>query len=377
MYNLCLLNKQFQTVKIIDVFESLLWTVRYKDAGEFELYTPISQDLLESIQVGMYLANDSFVNKNDNRSHLMVVESLELDQTHLKVTGRDLKSILDRRVVWDRTEIPGGTNIQEAIRTIVNDAIISPELEQRRISNFIFDTVSNNWPSTEEMTQYEGNSLLEVMNDFCSKYKIGYEVIFDFDDKNFHMNLIKPVDHSYDQTANTPVIFSAAFNNLKSSKYLESVSTYKNVAFVSGERYQDDELNKFWVTDIAGDNSLSGLERREAYIDASSVVHEDEYANVYGDRIDPDGTYRQRLREYGQTELNKKDYRYIKDYEGEADPADSQYQFMRDYQIGDIVEIVTVWGIGAVVRVSEVVLSMSTSGYTLVPTLETIEEDDE
>lgn len=374
MENIYLLDESFKEEYVVDVFESLIWTVRYKEAGEFELYTPISEDVLSKFAIGKYLLNDSFY--SNNTAHLMVIETLELDQTHLKVTGRDLKSLLDRRVVWDRTEIAGETDIQTAIQTLINDAIIRPTLTQRKIDNFVLDLVNAEWPKTEEMVQYEGNSLLEVMNDFCTKYKVGYEVIYNFTDKKFHMHLIQPVNHSYDQLTNPPVVFSASFNNLKSSKYIESVSTYKNVAFVSGEHYQDDALNKFWITDIAGDNTLSGLARREAYIDASSEVHEQSNGDLRGDDPNPDGTYRQRLREYGRTELNKKDYRYIKDYEGEADNAASQYQFMRDYHIGDICEIVTVWGMSSMVRVSEVVLSMNTSGYTLVPTLEAIEEGD-
>ena len=33
------LNTEFESVAIIDTFESLIWTDRYYEAGDFEIYT--------------------------------------------------------------------------------------------------------------------------------------------------------------------------------------------------------------------------------------------------------------------------------------------------------------------------------------------------
>ena len=48
----------------------------------------------------------------------------------------------------------------------------------------------------------------------------------------------------------------------------------------------------------------------------------------------------------------------------------TDYVFNRDYKIGDTVELITRYGESVEVRVTEMVLSASTSGVTLMPTFE-------
>lgn len=376
MNNLMILDSNMEMESVIDVFESLIWTIRFKETGDFELYTPISNDILSRLAVGKYILSDRFFDKQANEAHLMVIETLELDGTHLKVTGRDLKYLLDLRIVWKEIGFDKDSPALTMIQTLLNDAMINPEIPERKIDNFVFDTTSGEWGTLKENTQITCDSLLNHMSTFCTEYKFGYEIVYNFSDKKFHMRLISPVDRTYDQLIVDPVIFSVSFNNLKSSKYIESISTYKNVALVSGEQYSNDDLDLHHKKAIFGD--ASGLNRREAFIDASSVVHKPEGGEEYYDDPEPgQRSYVAILEDYGSKELKKKDYAYIKDYEGEADDAASEYEFMRDYDIGDIVEIITPYGMSSIVRVTEVVLSLSTSGYTLVPTLESLDKEDE
>lgn len=380
MDNLWLLDDSFDQEYIVDDYESLIWTMRYKEPGDFELYLPLMQKYIDIMQVGKFLLEDRFYfEEADNKyAYLMIIETIEIDEQHMKVTGRSLESILDRRIVWNKTKFEADTPVITALITLIDNNIVSPEEDHRQIENFVFtNQLGEEWGTIEEEVQYEGNTILDVVGDFCEKYKIGYEVVFNYDLYRFEMSLVKERDLSYGQTDYPPVIFSASLGNLKSSKYIESSANYKNVAFVAGERFNDDQLNVFFVNDIAGDNTLTGLERRETYIDSSSVVHEDDASNLYGDNPDPDGTYRERLRQYGLTELNKKDYAYENTYEGEMDPAANAYQYHADYRIGDIAEIVTSFGGSAKVRVSEIVLSISASGITFIPTFESVNKEDE
>ena len=221
------------------------------------------------------------------------------------------------------------------------------------------------WEKLEEDTSYENTDLLNAINDLCVKYKVGYEVIIDFTDKHFHMHIIKPIDHSWDQTDAPAVVFSQEFNNLKKSNYIESIDKYKNVAFIRGEKYSDDDLDKFTQTEIMGD--ASGLLRRELFVDASSLSHNEDDGTIYADY----DTYQNMLKEKGKTELEKKENSYTKVFDGEADTeAMTDYVFNRDYKIGDVVEIVTRYGESVPVRVTEMVLSVATSGVTLIPTFE-------
>ena len=51
------LNTNFESVAVIDEFESLIWTDRYDEAGDFELFMAMNNDLLKYIRQDYYLWN--------------------------------------------------------------------------------------------------------------------------------------------------------------------------------------------------------------------------------------------------------------------------------------------------------------------------------
>lgn len=394
-----ILDENFENVRYMDVFESLIWTTRYKEPGEFELYIPYTRELLDDLTVGRYVYTNEFYDVESDTAHLMIIESVELDDDHLKITGRSLRSILSLRIIWGQTVIKkkddneNTVTVYDAIKRLVTEALIVPiepkdydnpfdpsihydmssERAARVIPNFIFEEDSNTWPEITDDTQYDCENLLDVINDLCVKHKIGYEVVAHFSDKTIHMRMIRPVDHSWDQTDAPAVIFSPEFDNLKKSNYIESITNYKNLAIIRGYRYDDDELGKFQQVAILG--TASGLKRRELYVDQSSLQYDD--APRPGD-AHPWDTYESMLREKGKTELEKKEYSYTKVFDGEADAeAMTDYKFGEDYKIGDTVELITRYGESVQVRVTEMVLSASTSGITLIPTFEATRYEDE
>lgn len=364
-----LLDEKFESVDIVDNFESMLWTLRAKEAGEFELYTLVSDKLIEMYKIGRYIMCESFYDKTSDIGHLMIIEDLEISSDAINgdkliVTGRSLKSILDRRIVWKQTHIEKGTAVDVIIKQLIMDSIINPESSYRKIANFKYDDVPGDWGTIKKDIQFLGESVYECMTSLCDKYKISYEIVFNFNDKCFHMHLIKPVDHSYDQVSAPVVVFSYQFGNLKNSNYKKISSSYKNVARIHGE---GDEYNAL-VVDLHNED-FSGLERREVYVDASSLSQEKEDGTIYGTT-----TYTNMLKTRGEKEL-KKDI--IKEtYEAESEDG-LGYEFNIDYGIGDVVEILNEYNIETKVIVEEMVLSISTSGITLVPTFESPNEDDE
>ena len=95
--NIYVLNEQFQKTSIIDVYESFIWTDRYYESGDFELVIPASSEMVSILQKDLYLAID-------NSECTMIIEDIEITTNYeegnkLKVTGRTLDSILDRRII--------------------------------------------------------------------------------------------------------------------------------------------------------------------------------------------------------------------------------------------------------------------------------------
>lgn len=258
--DLVVLNTNLDAISIIDTYSSLIWTDRYNEYGDFEIYTRMSESILE------YVKQDYYLRSRDSE-HIMIIEKLLVSSdveegNNLTITGRSLESILDRRIIWGQKTISG--NLQNGIKTLLDENVISPSKPERKIDNFIFEASTD--PAVVGLTieaQYTGDNLYDVIHNLCSERNIGFQVTLN-DNKQFVFKLYSGTDRSYDQIENTYVIFSPKFDNLISSNYIESKSALKNVTLVGGEG----EGSSRRYTAVG---NISGLERRELFTDARDV----------------------------------------------------------------------------------------------------------
>ena len=345
------MDTNFKMVSVLDVFISFIWTDRYYEYGDFELYTRVSTDILSKIQSEYYLLNKE-------SEHLMIVENIEIetdleDGHTVKITGRSLESILNRRIVWSSTIISG--NIQDCIKKLLNDSIISPSISERKIDNFIFDT-SNNSKITNtiiEETEYNGDNLYEIISGLCSANDIGFKVVLNKSNQ-FVFSLYVGEDRSYEQTKNPYVTFSPEFDNLINSNYVESIQDYKNVTLVAGEKDDND------IPKTASTGNVSGLSRRELYTEATDINQKQE-----DDTTLTDEEYKNLLIQRGNEALLE--HKISVTFDGEFD-ATQMYTYNKDFFMGDIVQVANEYGIESKARIIEFIQSQDTNGYSMYPT---------
>lgn len=337
------LNPNLETIKIIDTIKSLIWTDRYYGAGDFEIYTPVNLELMSFLQQDHYLWRKG-------SEHLMIIESIEIEcdleeGDHLIVTGRSLESILDRRIVWEQTILTG--NFQDAIQTLLNENIISPEMEDRKISNFIFEPSTDpNILSLTVDTQIErGTNLYEAIYTLCFERGVGFKITLS-DDK-FIFKLYKGQDRSYDQFDNPYVVFSHDFENLINSNYIESKTNLKTVTLIDGED----------GSTVVGEGS--DLTRREIYTDAKSI-----YRTIDGVTL-TDDEYLAQLEQRGSEVLSE--HSFSTSFDGELDSA-TTYKYGEDFFLGDLVQIINEYGIEVKARIIEMIYSQDLSGLKEYPT---------
>lgn len=265
--DLMVLDRDLNAIAVVDTYNSLIWTDRYQEYGDFELYMPMSIEVLSYIQKDNYLWNKE-------SEHLMIIEQLLIesdveDGAKITVTGRSLESILDRRVVWGLKTISG--SLQNGIKALLDENIINPTDTNRKIPNFIFEASTD--PEIVEMTvdtQYTGDNLYDVIQKLCFERGMGFKITVN-ESKQFVFKLYVGTDRSYSQSEYPYVVFSPNFENIISSNYVESKSGLKNVTLIGGEG----EGIERRYTHIG---NTSGLDRRELFTDArdiSSDVDED------------------------------------------------------------------------------------------------------
>lgn len=351
--NLLVLNKKFETTYLVDAYKSLIWTERFNQPGDFELYTEVSGEALKNIYRGLYLVNP-------DSEYPMIVNDIEILSdlelgNYIKFTGKSLEQIVGRRIVWQMTKING--NLQNGIQRILNENIISPTIDERKISNFIFTPSSDEKITKLTMDkQYTGDDIKELVEELCQLNEIGYKVVLNALNQ-FEFSLYAGTDRSYNQTANPPVIFSPKYENLINSNYYESDSDYKSITLIAG---QGEGEERVYTTYGSGE----GLERRELFTDARDLSPQDI----------TEAQYLQNLQNRGKEKLDE--HTAITTFEGEVEPYKS-FVYKEDYFLGDIVQIENEYGKKGTTRITEVITCHDENGYSVIPTFEMKDINDE
>ncbi|MCM1218135.1 MAG: siphovirus ReqiPepy6 Gp37-like family protein [Lachnospiraceae bacterium] len=336
-------------VSVIDDAVSAIWTGRYYKPGDFELY------LRASSQAAGFMRQNCYIKRADKDS-LCVIEHVEIQEDaesgdHYIVSGRDLKSLLGRRIVWSQTALKGG--VEDCLRKLVSENAIDTAPE-RVIPRLVLGEKSGFAGTMAK--QLTGKNLMEAVSDICTTYQCGCDVLFLAGE--FQVIFYKGENRSYSQagTDNPYVVFSAEFDNLISSIYVQDISEYQNVALVAGEGE-----GKARRRTVVGE--ASGMDRYELYVDARDISSNE------GEISESD--YMEQL--YGRG-LEKLEAALASEtFEGEVDNT-SMYIYGEDYFLGDIVAVKNKYGITGNARVVEMIECWDDGGYTAVPTFETCVE---
>lgn len=357
---LYVLDNDFIQFYAISEFTSLIWTERYWGYGDFELEVLYDLDILKNVKIGNYV---TLGGSND----IMVIESMsisyEIDNKasrYIIYKGRSMESIFDRRVMWGEWFYEE-KDAQSIIFDLIDKCIISPEDENRKIG--FFRTKEN--PEIPEiiLTLFgDGDNLYEIISAICQEKQIGMRCELIEKERVIEFSLYSGVDHSYDQLANPPVIFSSDYENLGPSRYSLDTSKFKTVALaVSPWRdtptYDEEgELDGSETTRSVievGDFSVTGLNRREIFVSCGSGYPED-MAQEAMEEI---------------AELNR-----LEELDSELDPK-RQFVYGVDYSVGDIVQVITEFGLDTKAIVIEFIRSWTDVGYTEVPTFKLLDKE--
>lgn len=347
-----LLDTDFRRIRLIDEYISLIWTDRYNEAGDFELYLNASLENVKTFQIGMYLSSTS-------SEHMMIIETVEIksdieDGSKLIISGRSLESILSRRIVWNQTVFEN-KNIQDIIFELLKDSIISPNNASRKIDNFIFERLENTQVNTVRLDkQYTGDNIYTVIHELCEQYGLGFKLIRVNNQFRFGLYMGKNHTHGTDSF----VTFSPRFDNLISSNVITSIRDNVNIACVAGEG--EGASRKI----ISAGTETSGIERMELFVDARSVSSKTENDTV----ISPE-QYKSILLQKGMEELNVHQSKTT--IESEVD-YNGIFKYKKDFDVGDVVNVSNEFGYSGKLRITELVISDSIDGITIVPTFKAI-----
>lgn len=420
MIDIYVLDKERQAVGVIDAYKSMIWTQRYQELGDCELYVPATDENVALLRMGYYLA------RSDN-DMLCKINRIELttnaeEGNYLTVTGTDAKSILDQRIIWTTSTCNG--NVETFIRRLITNALISPSIAARKVNFVTLAPAAGFTATATEQVSYA--NLGEKIREYCKQYGWGYRATLTSAGK-IQIELYAGEDRS------AVVIFSDDYENLSTSDYINSCENMGNTALVGGQGEGKARI-------LATLGTAAGEDRFEQFVDSRNTAQTINYAELVeeypgGSIVASGSLYNYRLarldleiidathkawlqskysgtivtisgKEYYRitnaviatletnapmdtttvtlTELIYHSYLLnngvqslagqgeIETFQGEIIP-DVTFVYGRDYNLGDIVTVGNEYDFTTEVRISEILECMDENGYRVEPTFEYIE----
>lgn len=324
---------------IIDTAQSVIWRSVYFGVGDFEIYVQATPEIIALLQAGR------LVTRPDDLE-VGIIETINIASDPqsgrmLTATGRFAKSILERRLIYNlsgtvNTPAILRGNVETEVRRIITENAINcqfdsrrniPQLELGELAGLPYIIVDENGAAAQKQVSFQ--NLLSYTDALLQEYGLGATVIMDEDAGKLRYIVYEGVDRSWDNAAgNDPVVFGKEFDNLTSSNYTYDETPERNFALIGGA---GEGLDRFYAA-VAG--SQAGLQRRELWVDASSLNR------TYKDDSDVEQTYTDSeysamLHAAGKQQLNLQSTAEALD--SAIDLNNTRWKYNRDFSLGDIV----------------------------------------
>jgi hypothetical protein len=353
------LDASLRRTEVVDVFESLIWTEKYREMGDFELHIDSTPENRKLLVAGTKLATNTSYRMMEIET---ITDAVNDDgKQTLKIVGPESVRVLEDRLAkattgnlvtdgaWTLTGTPG-----TIARKIFTDICVTGTLSQWDKIPFIqpgnlFPAGTIAEPADSINYVVEPASVYEAIKKICDTYDMGFRLLRNFDTSQLYFEIYTGDDRTTSQTTRAPVVFAPELDNLQNTTELTTYAGVKNVAYV----YSD----QGYVEVIAEgtDPEISGFDRKVLYVKADNL----------------EGTpTTQQITDYltqkGVEELAKA--KPLSAFEGEINQ-NSTYKYGVDYNLGDLVELRNSDGATNRMRVTEQIFVTDEQGDRQYPTL--------
>lgn len=353
------LNSNYQRVAPVDWYESLIWTDRFSAWGDFELVAPTSRTAKTLLTPGTYLGMSE-------SKYVQVVETVidtvdNEGRSILKFTGRSLEAcILDSRLArganggttanpkWTITDKP-----DLIAKKIFHDICVTGILDAGDVIPLIFEGDLDAFGSiafpTDTITyEIEPKSVYQALKDLCDIYHMGFKLHRVEGGAQLWFGVYMGKDRTTKQTDFDSVVFGPSMENLQRPTELDTISLYKNVAYVISPVGSE----KVYDTDIP--TTVNGIARKVLIVKADDIT----------DTTPSVATAKMIQR--GKQELSKN--RRFAAFDGEISQR-SSYIYGVNYGLGDLVELQNTTGGASEMQVTEQIFVSDKEGVRAYPTL--------
>lgn len=249
--------KPTECVGILDNYASFNFTKSFKGCGSWTIKGNFTQEIEKMLKVGYFIYVNSKI--------CGIVHSIEYDTDEEGTTtytayGNELKGILGYRIVWDTY------SRKVNLRDYVND-LVEKNTQGNRALFSRMDKPQISTSTIDKQISYDNllESLEKVVEsaDSTNGNPLGFDVYCE-NAEDFVFSLLEGEDRTI--TSDEPLLFSRDLNNVSTLTYSESNKDTVNVVKAGGEGEGAER-----VLTVVGDESLSGLARRETFADCRDL----------------------------------------------------------------------------------------------------------
>lgn len=249
-----------EVLGIINNFDSLVHTRQFAGSGSFKLKAPFSEKFFALLQ------EDNIIYWEDGDPRAVYIDSVICetsgDGETIQASGKNLRGLLGRRIVWGNIVNFSGT-VEDFARRAVNENAATPSDASRKIPRLALAARAGLTPTIQRTTENE--NLEKLLDDISAASGVGFEVTLDKEARSLVFAAFEGVDRRTTQTATPWVVVSRDRNNVVSEVYTRSGSSARNTALISG--FTDEDTGQRHEKSIVAG---SGLSRREIYVKGST-----------------------------------------------------------------------------------------------------------
>lgn len=346
-------NKTLEPLGVVDELNTLIWDVKYFDAGTFSLLAPITENNSKLLVNGNILIKHDGKQEMTDSSGGIWRRAAEIKYVHIKKDEKGQEQI----------EAQGCMLGKWLSKRVVTPQLVVTDTEQNIITQLVEKNCGSKASARRQFEQFTileqgklGGGNVDYSNDLyvdlgqeikeqAQAGKLGYDILVNERQKLYGFYLYKGKDITAgNEDGNTPSIFSRDFDNVIEQEYENSTENYKNYIYVQGAA---DEAGSQPVEQIDGAEA-TGLALEEVFCEASDI------ARTYDENgvmiTIPLETYLQMLRTRGKTELATRIVNV--NFTSEINTR-SNLQYKKDFDLGDRVTCIEKsWGIKIDARIT-------------------------
>ena|SRR5690625_622716 len=269
--NVLIYDADLRYVGMIDDYEYLSWTRKWRRPHTFELQINRYKNNANQLQAGYFVV----VSRGGQyRAGRVEHRELGLDQEgklseNWKIVGKSVSNTFEHRIAIHLTDSGNGYDEQSEVaemlmRHYVDVNCIDPKDDTRKVPGLVLGTPYIRGPSLSYRARFQ--TVADILEELSYVSGLGYDVRFDLEQSQFVFDVLEGKDLTQSQTEHPPVTFSPEFGNVQMISYRYSELDVKNVAYVAGQGAAEERE----VIEMS-DGTQSGFNRREMLVDARDL----------------------------------------------------------------------------------------------------------